>query len=54
MDTQDLDDTEKFAGSDIISRTDTACTCNPESAKPDGLELGVRNKGMKSQGGWED
>ena len=46
MEIQDLDDAEKFAGSDIISRTETSCTWDPKTVKPPDLEPGVMNNSM--------
>lgn len=48
MEAQDLDVTEKSIGSDIISRTETACTCSAKPATPDDVESGICNDSTMS------
>lgn len=46
MEIQDIDDAEKSAGSDIISRTETSCTWDVKPTKPADIESGVTNNSM--------
>lgn len=46
MEIQDIDDAEKSAGSDIISRTEASCTWDPKPVKPADIESGVTNNSM--------
>lgn len=46
MEIQDIDDAEKSAGSDIISRTETSCNWDPKLVKPADIESGVTNNSM--------
>jgi len=46
MEIQDIDDAEKSAGSDIVSRTETTCTWVPKPVMPADIESGITKNSM--------